>query len=142
MLLESHGIDPKKSDNSLLMHTFYAVADIGNGQEVLKLYVEEMNNVNSENNTQRTYMLQNITKQSGSSGSQNKSISHVTPTAIKTVSDLFGLVKQNDKNFNPKPSGKVVNADGTPKVKKDKKSYIVAGVWKDNKIDNDMISIK
>lgn len=42
MLLDFYGIDPLKSDNSLLMHSLYAVADIGNGAEVLKVYVEEM----------------------------------------------------------------------------------------------------
>ncbi len=114
VLLESFGSD--KGGDSLLMHSFYAVADIGNGTEVLKLYVEELNNVNSDNTTKRTYMLQNITKQSGSPGSQNNSVSRVTPTAIKTVADLFTFVKQNDKNFTPNPASKIVNPDGTPKV--------------------------
>ncbi len=114
VLLESFGSD--KGGDSLLMHSFYAVADIGNGTEVLKLYVEELNNVNSDNTTKRTYMLQNITKQSGSPGSQNNSVSRVTPTAIKTVADLFAFVKQNDKNFTPNPASKIVNPDGTPKM--------------------------
>lgn len=114
VLLESFGSD--KGGDSLLMHSFYTVADIGNGTEVLKLYVEELNNVNSDNTTKRTYMLQNITKQSGSPGSQNNSVSRVTPTAIKTVADLFTFVKQNDKNFTPNPASKIVNPDGTPKV--------------------------
>ncbi len=114
VLLESFGSD--KGGDSLLMHSFYAVADIGNGAEALKLYVEELNNVNSDNTTKRTYMLQNITKQSGSPGSQNNSVSRVTPTAIKTVADLFTFVKQNDKNFTPNPASKIVNPDGTPKV--------------------------
>lgn len=47
ILLDSSSLNPK-SINSLLMHSFYAVADIGNGQEVLKLYVEEMNDPNSK----------------------------------------------------------------------------------------------
>ena len=72
--------------------------------EVLKLYVEELNNINSDNTTKRTYMLQNIKRQSGSPGSQNNSVSRVTPTVVKTVSDLFSIVKQNDKNFLPKPA--------------------------------------
>ena len=31
-----------------MMHSFYAIADIGNGEEVLKLYVEEMYNPNTK----------------------------------------------------------------------------------------------
>ena len=31
VLLDSYGINPTKSENSILMHSFYAVADIGNG---------------------------------------------------------------------------------------------------------------
>lgn len=117
VLLESHGIDPKKSDNSLLMHTFYAVADIGNGQEVLKLYVEEMFDPNSDNTNKRSYQLQTIEKQQyGVTGSgKTLAVSNQT-VAIKTVADLFAFVKQNDKNFTPNPASKIVNPDGTPKV--------------------------
>lgn len=43
VLLDSFGLKNGKSPNSLLMHSLYAVADIGNGQEVVKLLVEEMN---------------------------------------------------------------------------------------------------
>ena len=117
VLLESHGIDPKKSDNSLLMHTFYAVADIGNGQEVLKLYVEEMFDPNSDNTNKRSYQLQTIEKQQYGVTGSGKSLAVSNQTvAIKTVADLFAFVKQNDKNFTPNPASKIVNPDGTPKV--------------------------
>ena len=36
-------------------------------------------------------------------------------TSIKSVSDLFNFVKQNDKAFNPKPVSGVVNEDGMVK---------------------------
>ena len=56
----SYCLDKHKSPNSLFMHSFYAIADIGNGFEVLKLYVEEMNNPNGLNILRRAYQLQNI----------------------------------------------------------------------------------
>lgn len=121
VLLDSFGVDSKKakSSNSLLMHSLYAVADIGNGPEVLKLFVEEMNNPNSSDTNKRAYQLQNIEKASAASVRvQGKAPSSVTNTAdtIRTVADLFAYVKRKDSNFSPNPSSKVVNADGTPKV--------------------------
>ena len=50
VLLDSFGLKNGKSPNSLLMHSLYAVADIGNGQEVVKLLVEEMNAPRQRNN--------------------------------------------------------------------------------------------
>jgi hypothetical protein len=121
VLLDSFGVDSKKakSSNSLLMHSLYAVADIGNGPEVLKLFVEEMNNPNSSDTNKRAYQLQNIEKASAASVRvQGKAPSSVTNTAdtIRTVADLFAYVKRKDSNFSPNPSSKVVNADGTPKA--------------------------
>ena len=50
VLLDSFGLKNGKSPNSLLMHSLYAVADVGNGQEVVKLLVEEMNAPRQRNN--------------------------------------------------------------------------------------------
>ena len=118
ILLDSSSSNPK-SVNSLLMHSLYAVADIGNGPEVLKLYVEEMNNPNSRNTSKRAYNLQNIEKAfnagkrvQGKTSSPSASASN----AINNVADLFASVKSMDANFNPKPVSKTVNADGTPKI--------------------------
>ena len=36
--------------------------------------------------------------------------------SVITVAELFDFVKRFDKDFSPKPSSKVVNEDGTPKV--------------------------
>ena len=119
VLLDSYGIDPKKSDNSLLMHSFYSVADIGTGAEVLKVYVEEMYDPATKNTNKRAYQLKNIEKAFAASVRvQGKSPSSLTNTAnaIKNVADLFSVVKQYDKNFTPKPASKIVNEDGTPKV--------------------------
>ncbi len=117
VLLDSYGINPTKSENSILMHSFYAVADIGNGSEVLKLYVEEMYNPTAKDTSHRAYQLQGIEKQQFAVTGSGKTLAVSKQTvAVKTVSDLFGLVKQKDKNFNPKPTSKVVNAYGTPKI--------------------------
>lgn len=121
VLLDSYGIDQNKakSQNTLLMHSMYAVADIGNGQEVLKLYVEEMNDPNREGTAKRAYQLQNIEKAStvngGVQGNSPSSLAN-TVNAIRTVSDLFAAVKSMDTIFSPNPVSKVVNSDGTPMV--------------------------
>ena len=101
------------------MHTFYSIADIGNGPELLKLYVEEMNDVNSKDTAKRAYQLQNIEKQQVVvTGSQNNTVSRSNqPTVLTTISDLFALVKQKDSSFNPNTVNEsLLNDDGTPKV--------------------------
>lgn len=119
VLLDSLGIDPKKSENSLLMHSFYCVADIGKGKEVLKLYVEEMYDPTSKDTNKRAYKLQNIKRTStvngGVQGQPPSSLAN-TVNAIKTISDLFAFVKNYDPEFKPNPVSKVVNPDGTPRV--------------------------
>lgn len=120
VLLDSFGVDSKKakSSNSLLMHSLYAVADIGNGPEVLKLFVEEMNNPNSSDTNKRAYQLQNIEKYRATEKSSQKTASSISSAAgtVHTVADLFAYVKSQDSHFAPNPPSKVVNADGTPKV--------------------------
>ena len=34
-----------KSNNSMMMHSLYAISNIGNENELVKLYVEELNNI-------------------------------------------------------------------------------------------------
>lgn len=118
VLFDTFSMDNPKSKNSLFMHSFYAVANIGNGNEVLKLYVEEMNDPNSDNTLKRAYQLQNIEKwQPAVTGSVNKTLSRISQTAnIDTVSDLFAVVKQYDKKFNPKSASKVIGKSGEPLV--------------------------
>ncbi|MBR3610057.1 MAG: hypothetical protein IKL57_01145 [Oscillospiraceae bacterium] len=119
VLLDSFGIEPnrKKSPNSLLMHSMYAVADIGNGPEILKLYVEEMYDPNKLDTTKRDYKLIDIQNNSMSvTGSRNSVSPSTQAVVVNTVADLFDAVKRYDPDFQPKPSSKVVNPDGTPKV--------------------------
>ena len=118
ILLDSSGIDPLKSENSILMHSFYTVADVGKKKEVLKLYVEEIYNPNSQETNKRAYELKNIEKAFAVSVRVQNNPSSLTNTAnaVNTVADLFALVKLYDSDFNPNNASKIVNADGTPKV--------------------------
>ena len=109
----------KNGGQSLFMHSLYAVADIGNGRELLKLYVEELNNPNSTTNINRAYELRNIENwQSGVTGSRNNSNSPIAQAAnIGTIAQLFEAVKQRDSSFTPKPVDfHFLNEDGTPKI--------------------------
>lgn len=122
VLLDSYTVPSgkAKSSNSAMMHSLYAIADMGNGRELVKLYVEELNDVNSDGTIKRAYQLQNITKAPAASVRvQNNILSSLTNTASAdtyTVSQLFNIVKSLDKNFKPNEASKVVNTDGTPKV--------------------------
>lgn len=120
VLLDSYAVDTAKpkSQNSLLIHSLYAVVDIGNGREVLKLYVEEMNNPNETNTSKRAYQLQNIEKYRPTGKSSQITVSSISPATgnVITIADLFKYVKSLDSSFNPKPASKIVNADGTPKI--------------------------
>ncbi len=101
-----------------MMHSLYAISDIGYGTELLKLYVEELNDVNSDGTIIRSYQLQNIENQHPSGRVQeNNSLAPISLNAdTYTVSDLFNIVKQYDKNFKPKETSFILNDDGTPKV--------------------------
>ena len=105
----------------------YAVVNMGNGNEIIKLIVEEMNDPNSEDTKKGAYILRYIKITPTASGRVQNNPSSVTNTAnaINTVSDLFSLVKQYDKNFKPNPASKIVNEDGTPKV-----VYVLVGIRK------------
>lgn len=122
VLLDSYIIPEgkTKSVNSAMMHSLYAIADMGNGNELIKLYVEEQNDINNDGTIKRAYQLQNIVKAPAASVRvQNNIPSSLTSTASAdtyTVSQLFDLVKSYDKNFKPGNASKVVNDDGTPKV--------------------------
>ena len=118
VLLDTIVISPEKSENSLFMHSLYAVADIGNGPELLKLYVEEMNNPNSTETSKRAYMLQNIEKQQlHVTGSHTSASPIITTAVVKTISDLHSIVKMYDTKFIPKPVNPIfLNDDGIPIV--------------------------
>ena len=122
VLLDSYTIPEKKtkSNQSAMMHSLYAIADMGNGRELLKLYVEEINDVNQDGTIKRAYQLQNIQKAAPASvrvqGTPLSSLTNTGTAYINNISQLFAAVKRLDKNFQPRESSKVVNDDGTPKI--------------------------
>lgn len=86
-----------KSANSLLMHSLYAVADIGSGPEIIKLYVEEMNDPNSAGTAKRAYQLQNVEKYRPATKSSQKTASSISAGAdTKSVADGLDAVKGGD----------------------------------------------
>ncbi len=120
VLLDSSTIGKTKSQNSLLMHSLYAVADIGNKPVLLRLYVEEMYNPNESKTSKRAYKLNYIEQQQSSVGGSSNNVtlasSQATAADVHTVSDLFALVKRCDKKFSPKAASQIVNEDGSPKI--------------------------
>lgn len=85
----------------------------GNGSELIKLYIEELNDVNSDGTIKRVYQLQNIESQHPNDRVQEKSLAPSASTAdVNTISQLYALVKASDK----KSTSKVVNEDGSLKV--------------------------
>ena len=119
VLLDTKALGRSKKDNSLFMHSFYAVSDIGNGRELLKLYVEEMYDPGAKDDNFRTYKLLNIERQQfGGMGSQNSVSPAMQTAAVNNVADLYALVKQKDKEYK---SGRQVNPifldeKGKPKI--------------------------
>lgn len=67
VLLDTFAMDKNKSENSLFMHSFYTLADIGNGPELIKLYVEEMNDPNGEKNKKKGISASEYRKTAGCS---------------------------------------------------------------------------
>ena len=118
VLLDSFSLDNVKSHNSLLMHSLYSIADIGNGPEVIKLYVEEMNDPNNSKTAKRAYQLQNIEKYQTPHGGSQRTVSLISASSgnVYTVADLFRYVKAKDSSFKPRSVNPIfLNADGTPK---------------------------
>ena len=104
VLPDSFGLKNGKSPDSLLMLSLYAVADVGNGQKVVKLLVEEMNDPGSETTKKRSYQLRNIEKafaasvrvQGKATSSAPSSVTN-TANAVRTIGVLFSNVKQKDR---------------------------------------------
>lgn len=118
VLLDTFTMRVPKSENSVLMHNMYAIADIGNGAELMKLYVEEMNDVNKDGTAKRAYQLQNIEKQPLTVKGSGKSLASAQSTAaIRSVADLHRIVKAHGELKEAKSvNTELINTDGTPKV--------------------------
>lgn len=118
VMLDSSGIRRKKSINSLLMHSLYGVVDVGNGPELVKLFVEEMNNANTDNTSKRAWQLQSIEKRQLSVKGSGKALASAFSTAdVNTIADLVKIVKMFGDLKDAKPVNEdMLNEDGTPKV--------------------------
>ncbi len=117
VLLDTQTVGKLKSENSLFMHSLYALADIGNGNEVVKLLVEEMYDPNAKDDNFRAYQLQKIIPAASERVQVSPISSANTAGTIESVADLFSVVKRQDKNFKSREvSTAVLNEDGTPKV--------------------------
>ena len=120
VLLDSMLFGPdKKSPNSFMVHSLYALSDTGQGVELIKLFVDEIYTPNSDNTIKRAYKLNGYNKFQLKTGLGlgNNAYSTLNSTGnTYSVADLFDIVKQVDKTFNPSPSSLIVNDDGTPKV--------------------------
>lgn len=122
ILLDTEVINDKDNPNRSFMHSFYIVAKVDGIDKLIKIKVDELES--PTNPAKRFYNLNDFeiinkkplavnwdlnpsTDANGSKG--------IAPASI-SVSDLFNIVKQFDKSFNPKPSSLVINEDGTPKI--------------------------
>ena len=108
----------KKSIYTAFMHKFYSYVVIENKPYIAKMAVDESYSPGQNDTNKKFYHVRAIKIEPVTSvgiGFNHIPIMDATDSNI-TVSDLFNLVKQNDKNFKPKESSKIVNADGTPKV--------------------------
>lgn len=91
VLLDSFGLKNGKSPDSLLMHSLYAVADIGNGQEVVKLLVEEMNAPGSGTTKKRFYQPQNIEKAFAASVRVQGKATSSAPSSVTNTANAIVL---------------------------------------------------
>ncbi len=105
----------KKHNETLFMHKLYAPVDFNGDLYVAKVTVEEYGTGDS---SRRFYNLRGI-KIDPVGGAPDARTSYDTmPDTRSTysISDLYSLVKSNDKDFKENPASAVVNKDGTPKV--------------------------
>ena len=107
----------KKHNETAWMHKLYAFVDYNGAPYIAKVTVEEYGS--SENAGRRFYNLRGIKIEPvGGAPDANASYGTVPDTdSTVSISDLYALVKQYDKDFSSKPANPdLLNEDGTPKV--------------------------
>lgn len=119
VLLDTATINDSENIDRTFMHYFYSVCTLENQPYLVKLSVDEINA--NYGTIRRAYNVNNI------------KISPIAVTQVYkpavtigdggevlstySISDLFSIVKQYDKEFSPKPvNSLLLNDDGTPKV--------------------------
>lgn len=107
----------KKAKYTAFLHKLYTPI-IYNSKEYLAVTtVEEYYDESKNGVSRRAYNLKNIKIESADGRLEKISTSPMSDTdSTISISDLYALVKDYDKDFKSQPSSKVVNADGSPKV--------------------------
>lgn len=108
-----------KMQNTAFMHSLYTVYESNGQKYLLKLFVEEALPNKGGEPFSRAYELKDIEKVADLSNgvlSQKGGLTEGKSTTINSISDLYSLVKSNDKDFKENSASAVVNKDGTPKV--------------------------
>lgn len=109
-----------KALGTALMHKLYTPIVYGGKTYIAKVSVEEFLDTSTNEIKRKAYHLKGIKIETADGraieGNPTTSTSRSDTVSIKSISDLFNLVKTYDKEFNPKEPSKVVNADGTPKI--------------------------
>ncbi|MGN1473151.1 MAG: hypothetical protein ACI4WZ_03675 [Eubacteriales bacterium] len=117
VLLDTEVANSDAPDRAFV-HKFYAIAEMGNSENLIKLTVDEFNSQNGD--IRRAYNLKSIEispatvsqvyKPAGIASDRGDFVSTIS------ISDLFDLVKQYDQEFSPNTVNPVLlNEDGTPK---------------------------
>ncbi len=119
ILLDSFVSDSDKNPYQSFMHKFYAIANVGGKDYLVKLSVDELNS--SDNPIRRAYNVNSI-KIAPIAGSQVYEPAFTTDATGESISNisisnLFEIVKKYDDEFKPNPVNPAfLNEDGTPKV--------------------------
>ena len=106
----------KKSIYTAFMHKFYCPVIVSEKTCIAKLMVEEGYQPGSGDTKKKFYHVRAIKIEPNPSvgiGINHTPIMEASSSKIR-IADLFETVKRIDTDFEPKPSSKVVNPDGTP----------------------------
>lgn len=109
--------------NTVSKDKLYAFGNSNAGTGLYKITIEEYFQSKSETNKKRFHNLKYIEKVADvpadalASNTRSGGSTMGSSTTKYNISDLFALVKQYDKEFNPKSVNEaLINADGTPKI--------------------------
>ncbi len=109
----------KKSNNTAFLHKLYTLVSYDQKPYIAKITVEEFYNETSKDVSKRAYNLKAIKIEPAGGQIGNNSSSSIPDTdSMISVSNLYALVKQYDKDFTPGKAvaSELLNPDGTPKV--------------------------
>ena len=110
----------KKMPGTAFMHSFYTLYQESGNTYLLKLFVEEAISPKNNEIFDRAYQLKDIEKVASVPNgvlSENGGLTSETNATTYSISDLYALVKQYDKDFKPKTvNPALLNEDGTPKM--------------------------